>query len=246
MRKILLLRHGMTKGNLERRYVGKTDESLTEECREKLRRLVALETEMDGRRKCEAAGWSEVSGRPADRGILEASIVDLYRRLGKVDAVYTSPLMRCQETADLLFPPERYPNAKRIAVPALAECDFGGFEYKNYEELNGNPDYQLFLDTNGESGFPGGETVTAFKNRCVQSFSDILFSQTTRKQGEPDDGTLVFVVHGGTIMTIMEEFVVPKKDYYSWQVRNVCGFFSAFQLQNGRPVLGEVAKVEIL
>ena len=34
--KLLLIRHGATPGNLEKRYVGRTDESLTQESLEKL------------------------------------------------------------------------------------------------------------------------------------------------------------------------------------------------------------------
>lgn len=36
--KLLLLRHGATKGNLEKRYIGKTEENLAEEGREELRK----------------------------------------------------------------------------------------------------------------------------------------------------------------------------------------------------------------
>ncbi|MBS5084331.1 MAG: histidine phosphatase family protein, partial [Clostridiales bacterium] len=32
------------------------------------------------------------------------------------------------------------------------------------------------------------------------------------------------VVHGGTIMSIMEAFAVPKKAFYDWQVKNARGF----------------------
>ena len=38
--RLLFLRHGMTKGNQERRYIGVTDEPLSEEGREMLRQQI--------------------------------------------------------------------------------------------------------------------------------------------------------------------------------------------------------------
>ena len=55
----------------------------------------------------------------------------------KVQAVYVSPLKRCVQTAEILFPGEPV-----HIIEELAECDFGEFENKNYKELEGNPHYQ--------------------------------------------------------------------------------------------------------
>ena len=32
------------------------------------------------------------------------------------------------------------------------------------------------------------------------------------------------VVHGGTIMNIMEAYALPKKEFYEWHVDNGCGY----------------------
>ncbi len=32
------------------------------------------------------------------------------------------------------------------------------------------------------------------------------------------------VVHGGTIMNIMEQYALPKKEFYEWHVGNGCGY----------------------
>ena len=47
----------------------------------------------------------------------------------KPQAIFVSPLRRCQETAEILFPEQKV----RI-IDQLAECDFGAFENKNYKE----------------------------------------------------------------------------------------------------------------
>ena len=66
--------------------------------------------------------------------------------------VYVSPMKRCRETAAIIFP-----SADQHILEGMQECDFGDFEYKNYAELNGRPDYQAWIDSGGTAGFPGGE-----------------------------------------------------------------------------------------
>ena len=33
-----------------------------------------------------------------------------------------------------------------------------------------------------------------------------------------------FVVHGGTIMSILEKYAVPRRDYFGWHCENGCGY----------------------
>ena len=71
----------------------------------------------------------------------------------KVQAVYVSPLKRCVQTAEILFPGEPV-----HIIEELAECDFGEFENKNYKELEGNPHYQEWIDRPliGSEAMPAG------------------------------------------------------------------------------------------
>lgn len=50
----------------------------------------------------------------------------------KVQEIYVSPLRRCVQTAEILFPEKPV-----HIIEELAECDFGEFENKNYKELDG-------------------------------------------------------------------------------------------------------------
>lgn len=69
------------------------------------------------------------------------------------EAVYASPMLRCTQTAGILFP------GKTLnIIDELAECDFGEFENKNYMELDGNQNYQAWIDSGGLLPFPGGES----------------------------------------------------------------------------------------
>ncbi len=55
---------------------------------------------------------------------------------------------------------------------------------------------------------------------------------------EGPDKTLVFVVHGGTIMAVMEALAKERKSYYDWQVGNGEGIFGEIEAPDGR--IGQV------
>ena len=147
------------------------------------------------------------------------------------EALYVSPLCRCVETAGILFPGKSF-----HIIEELSECDFGKFEYKNYLELSGDMEYQHFIDTMGAEGFPGGESTETFKARTVKAFREIL-ARFFRETEDPDK-TLVFVVHGGTIMAVMEALAKERKRYYDWQVGNGEGIFGEIETLDGR--IGQV------
>ncbi len=198
--KIILIRHGKTAGNLEGRYVGRTDEPL-----------------------CEA-------GREAIAG----------RKLPRAEKLFVSPLLRCRETAEILWP-----GRDQIVVPGLRECDFGDFEMKNYAELNGNADYQAWIDSNGTLPFPGGESQTTFQARCCAAFEQVAEELLKEKADSAEKSVPVaaFVVHGGTIMAVLSQFGVPKKGYFDWQVKNGEGFIADLVRDNGKIVLREIEKI---
>ncbi len=189
--KLYMIRHGATRGNLESRYVGSTDEGLLEESRQ---RLVKKEV-------------------PA------------------AENIYVSPMIRCLETADIL-----YPKKKKRVVCGFAECDFGEFEYKNYQDLKGNAHYQRFIDSFGECPFPGGESKRAFCARCVCAMEEIL-------EEEPEEDTAL-VVHGGTIMALLDYFSKPHRDYFEWQVECGSGFSMDAVRKNGKVYFENIVRIE--
>ena len=168
----ILIRHGMTQGNAEKRYVGcRTDEPLCAEGIVQLRQ----------------------NAYPAVRH------------------VYCSPMRRCLETAELL-----YPEIRPEIIADFRECDFGAFEYHNFAELNGRKDYQDWIDSGGDIPFPDGESRAGFSARCLKAF------ETLKSRTPQTDCALI--VHGGTIMAIMEAMAEPKGNYFDFQIRNGCGY----------------------
>lgn len=172
--RLYFIRHGKTAGNLEKRYIGVTDEPL-----------------------CGAGRFElEIGGYPEAR------------------AVISSPLRRCVETARLI-----YPDIIPIIADGLRECDFGEFEGKNYADLSADPAYQSWIDSGGEAPFPKGEAKAEFCERTAAAFLELAPSLA--------DET-AFVVHGGTIMALLERFALPKKEFYEYHVENGRGYFVDF------------------
>ncbi|MDO4306221.1 MAG: histidine phosphatase family protein [Eubacteriales bacterium] len=141
--------------------------------------------------------------------------------------VFSSPLIRCRETAGILFP-EKEP----YVIMELAECDFGDFENKNYKELSGNAEYQAWIDSNGTLPFPGGESRAEFRARSLTGFEKAV-QECIREHV----ACAALVIHGGTIMNIMEEYGSPARSFYEWHVKNGGGYLVELdetEWQNGR------------
>lgn len=161
-------------------------------------------------------GTTDESLLPGEAEILE----DIWQPVfaaNKIQRIYVSPMKRCLETAEALT--QNQPPIPVKEVKGLEECDFGLFEYKNFEELKENPHYKKWLDSGGCSPFPGGESLEAFKARCVKAFKWAVEDAKSHCCEE-----VVFVVHGGTIMAVLEEYARPGEDYFHWQIKNGQGW----------------------
>lgn len=174
--KIIFIRHAKTAGNLEKRYIGRSDEPL---CKE---------------------GISELSKR----------------KYPDCDVLISSSMKRCLQTAQTI-----YPKKKAVVLKDFNECDFGDFEGKNYMELSENPDYISWVEGGGKGSFPNGENPTDFKKRCIAGFEKMFEKYSF-------SGTISLIVHGGTIMSILEKYAVPKGDYFDFQVENGHGYITEF------------------
>lgn len=144
-----------------------------------------------------------------------------------VDRVYCSPMLRCRQTATLL-----YPSHVLHEVSDLREADFGIFEGKAYAQLGADPNYQKWIETAGTQPPPGGESTEHFSSRCVASFRNIL-----NELSRDNIAHAACVIHGGSIMSIMTALASPKRDYYDWQVGNCCGFIVKANPQSGQLML---------
>lgn len=172
--RLILIRHGATKANLEHRYLGKTEETLSEEGKQELRRR-------------QEAG-----------------------RYPRPDRLFISPMLRCRETAELLFPDIPYQ-----CIPEWTEIDFGLFEGKNYRELSGSADYQAWMESGGTLPFPKGESRESFQDRVLQGF-DRMRNGLKEERMDFSEKNIAAVVHGGTIMALCSS--LGGGEYFDFQV----------------------------
>lgn len=128
-----------------------------------------------------------------------------------VEMIYVSPLLRTQETAAILFP-----HAKQTVIEDLREMDFGIFEEKNYKDLENSQEYSAWLETQCESKVPDGEDKASFSKRSCEAFLQCLENSK--------DESVYFLVHGGTIMSVMEAFAETRQEYYKWYAENGHGY----------------------
>lgn len=131
-----------------------------------------------------------------------------------VELVYSSPLHRCLQTADFLYPDRRI-----MLVDELAEMDFGEFEGKTFEELQDQPEFRLWLADSNTQSPPGGETGQAFLQRIQAALAAILDHMMKNEIFEA-----AIVTHGGVIATLMSTLGMPQQPMQFWKTSSGRGF----------------------
>lgn len=152
------------------------------------------------------------------------------KRLVRPDALYVSPMLRCRQSAAILFP-----GMEQRIVEDFRECDFGEFENQNSRELSENPAYQKWVDSGGTLPFPKGESREGFQERCVRAFEDVLHRAAREKSG-----CIACVVHGGTIMSILAAADTKKRNYFDYQTENGHGYLITWDESSDTAVRCEI------
>ena len=120
-------------------------------------------------------------------------------------------LLRTEQTLRLI-----YGEAPHEIWPELREISFGIFEGKSYDELKGLAEYEAWLAGDWFRNVPpGGESFAQAEARILSALS--------RMRAQDED--LLAVVHGGTVLTIMQAlFPEEEKSGYDWQPRPGGGY----------------------
>jgi alpha-ribazole phosphatase len=130
------------------------------------------------------------------------------------DALFVSPLRRCRETAEIL-----YPGQKSIVLEGLREYDFGAFEDKTPEQLQDHPVFPRWIA--GEPGLapPFGEAPERFQARLTNTFAAMA-------DGLMKTGTAraAVITHGGVVMALLAAFGLPEAAMHEWLTPSGCGF----------------------
>ena len=152
-----------------------------------------------------------------------------------VQEVIVTPLRRTQMTAAILFP-----NAVQHVCPGLREMDFGTFENRSAREMYDDADFRYWVEQTRCMGpCPHGEARMVFQHRVCAAFRREV--EKAQKDGRE---RLYIVAHGGTIMSVMSRFAVPKADYFDWRLNNCQGYRCNVQMGPEGLVLTDVCHLE--
>lgn len=158
------------------------------------------------------------------------------KRYPAAERIFVSPKRRCRQTGNCL-----YPGKEQICMDQLAECDFGLFENKNWKELKDCQEYQAWIDSGGKMAFPGGEDPEAFRDRCCLGFECAVNNCIVNGEDR-----VVFVVHGGTIMSILERYGRPKREFYDWNVKNGEGYEGTLEVDDWKQGNRRITELTLL
>jgi broad specificity phosphatase PhoE len=121
-----------------------------------------------------------------------------------IEALYSSPLQRARETAEIL--------AERLQLPIqyredVLELDFGEWTGLTFDEVRADQRWQLWSSCRSIATVPGGESMRQVQERTVKALFDLR--QTHR------DGTVIIVSHGDVIRAALLFALGMPLDLYS-------------------------------
>ncbi len=132
----------------------------------------------------------------------------------KVDAVVSSPLRRCLDSAKILFP-----DNNPIVINELKEYDFGDFEGKTPAELKDDEKYSEWISGDLSARAPNGESTAEFLYRICRAFEKLVESIIKTKTN-----TTAIVGHSGVISALLACYALPEAPQAHWQMDAGYGF----------------------
>lgn len=148
------------------------------------------------------------AGRTELEKLLEAC---LYPR---VQAVYTSPLLRCRETAGLL-----YPEVFTQVLEPLTDLDMGEFEGLTFDELKYSGDFLRWVENSADNPPPGGEGMREFAARACNALDTVF-----RRMMDESVTDAAVVTHRAVIQILLAAMGMPRKQIHQWAADNCMGY----------------------
>lgn len=129
--------------------------------------------------------------------------------------LFTSPLARAVQTAELLFPTAQH----RLEISQLREADFGIFEGRKVKELVKDPQFSRWMDPTQNFTPEGAEPTMAFHARCGDTLLKLF--EYMMKAGVTEAAC---VTHGGVIMSMLAQKALPRRKPEDWMADPGCGY----------------------
>jgi probable phosphoglycerate mutase len=148
----------------------------------------------------------------AAEGVAQAErAAERIAELGKVDAIYASPLERTRETA---APIARALGLRVQRDKGLLECDFGDWTGAELSKLAKLPEWSIVQRAPGSFRFPGGESFVEMQGRMVGALSRIAALHP--------GGTVVCVSHADPIKAVVAQAMGTHLDLFQRIVISPC------------------------
>lgn len=132
----------------------------------------------------------------------------------QVSLVFTSPLLRAKETAEIL-----YPGVRTIVLQDLREMGFGVFENRLLTDLAKDPAFAAWMDPTSETVPEGAESRQAFAERSGSMLMK-LFEFMIKTHTEE----AACVTHGGVILNMLARHALPQRRPEEWMTDPGCGY----------------------
>ncbi|MYL28705.1 histidine phosphatase family protein [Halobacillus halophilus] len=139
----------------------------------------------EGNRQKQYIGWSDLPLLEEGR----EKLVKIKDQIPAADLIYSSDLIRCVETAELLFPGRRFRSSS-----SLREIHFGDWEKCTYEDLKDVDAYRAWVSRPDHHTPPNGERY-AHVQRRVERFLLYLLRTVTKYSVQ----SAVVITHGGPL-----------------------------------------------
>jgi probable phosphomutase (TIGR03848 family) len=114
----------------------------------------------------------------------------------KLDALYSSPLERCCETADAILAGRKL---TLEIVEGLGEVKYGSWQGKTFRSLVKQPLWRTVQLTPSQATFPGGESLLAMQSRGVLAVEAI--------RAKHKKGTIAIVTHADMIKALVAHYL---------------------------------------
>ena len=149
----------------------------------------------------------------------------LARRVGGVplEAVYSSPLERCMETAEAVG------EATGLSVrplPGVLEIDVGRWTGRTFSSLRRTKQWRLIHELPSATTFPGGESLAAAQHRTVAALEEVA--------GRHPGGAVAVVSHGDPIRLALAHYAGLHLDLFR-RLEAAPGSVSAVAVGRGAP-----------
>ncbi len=138
-----------------------------------------------------------------EKGLAQSAQLVEYLGEQPIAAIYSSPLVRCVETARPLATARGLPV---VEEPAFLEVDYGDWQGADLRELAKLPEWRKVQHTPSTFRFPNGETLREVQSRAVSGI-EALRSQ------HPNAVVAVFA-HGDVIRTTLAHYLGVPLDLF--------------------------------